>query len=31
MAKQTILFTVMPRGLSLNPVSLPVSVFISPA
>jgi hypothetical protein len=30
MAKQTILFTVMPRGLSLNPAALPVSVYISP-
>ncbi len=30
MAKQTILFTVMPRGLALNPTMLPVSVYISP-
>src|SRR5437879_5298125 len=27
---QTILFTVIPRGVSLNPETLPVSVFISP-
>ena len=27
---QTILFTVMPRGISLNPETLPISVFVSP-
>ena len=27
---QTILFTIIPRGISLNPETLPVSVFISP-
>ena len=30
MAKQTILFTVMPRGVSLNTPTLPVSVVVSP-
>ncbi|HVN54467.1 MAG TPA: hypothetical protein VMT46_09060 [Anaerolineaceae bacterium] len=30
MAQQTILFTVMPRGTSVNPATLPVSVLISP-
>ena len=29
-AKQTILFTVMPRGISLNSATKPVSVFVSP-
>ena len=29
-ATQTILFTVMPRGISENPDALPVSVFVSP-
>src|SRR5215204_5909669 len=28
--EQTILFTVMPRGISVNPDSLPVSVFVAP-
>jgi hypothetical protein len=30
MAKQTILFTVMPRGLRVNPGTLPVSVAVNP-
>jgi hypothetical protein len=30
MPNQTILFTVMPRGMSLNTQTLPVSVFVSP-
>jgi len=30
MAKQTILFTVLPRGLTVNPATFPVSVFVSP-
>ena len=30
MAKQTILFTVIPRGVSLNPTTLPVSVVVNP-
>ena len=30
MAKQTILFTVMPRGVQLQSPTLPVSVFVSP-
>ena len=29
-ATQTVLFTVVPRGISLNPDTLPVSVFVSP-
>ena len=28
--KQTILFTVMPRGMTVNADPLPVSVFVSP-
>ena len=30
MANQTILFTVMPRGMRLNPETLPISVHVSP-
>ena len=30
MANQTVLFTVMPRGMRLNPETLPVSVYVSP-
>src|ERR1044072_6107431 len=30
MATETVLFTVMPRGVSVNPETLPVSVFVSP-
>ncbi|MBD2731845.1 hypothetical protein H6G96_37630 [Nostoc sp. FACHB-892] len=30
MANQTILFTVMPRGISVDPETLPVSVYVSP-
>lgn len=30
MANQTILFTVMPRSISIDPVTLPVSVYVSP-
>jgi len=30
MAQQTILFTVMPRGISINAATLPVSVLVSP-
>ena len=29
-AAHTVLFTVLPRGVSLNPAALPVSVFVSP-
>ena len=29
-SEQTILFTVMPRGISLNSATAPVSVFVSP-
>jgi hypothetical protein len=30
MANQTILFTVMPRGISVDPETMPISVYISP-
>jgi hypothetical protein len=30
MANQTILFTVMPRSISIDPITLPVSVYVSP-
>ena len=30
MANQTILFTVMPRGISVDPETMPVSVYVSP-
>ena len=30
MANQTILFTVLPRGVTINPATMPVSVFVSP-
>ena len=30
MAQQTILFTVMPRGVSINATKLPISVLVSP-
>ena len=30
MIQQTIQFTIMPRGLTLNPATLPVSVLVSP-
>lgn len=30
MANQTILFTVLPRSLSLNPAPIPISVFVAP-
>lgn len=30
MANQTILFTVMPRSISIDPVTLPVSIYVSP-
>lgn len=30
MANQTTLFTVLPRGMTINPATLPVSIFVSP-